>query len=239
MRQLLPAPLDDVDLYDALRPASDVVRLNMVASADGAVVDADGRSGSIGGDGDREVFRTLRAHADVIVAGAGTVRDEGYGPHRVAAHLRERRAADGRSAPAAVAVVSRSLDLDWEAPLFTEAVTPTIVLTCASADPSRQRRAASAGVLIVAGGDAVDPAAAIAALRAHGARSVLCEGGPSLNAAWLGAGVVDELCLTIAPALLGETGPRLAGDLGRRVDVGLRAIIADGDELYLRYAISR
>jgi riboflavin biosynthesis pyrimidine reductase len=243
MRQLLPPPPDpraDADPYSLYRTdAPGVVRINMVASADGVVVDADGSSGTIGGVGDRTVFRTLRALADVIVVGAATVRAEGYGPHRVTAELADRRAADGRTKPAAMAVVSRSLDLDWTAPLFTSAVTPTIVLTCAAADATRRRAAETAVDVVEVGGEAVEPARALAALRERGMASVLVEGGPSLNTAWFAAAVVDELCLTVSPALLGGAGPRLAGDLAHRIDLSLLTALVDDDELYLRYEVIR
>lgn len=236
MRQLLPAPADDVDLWEAYRPAApDLVRLNMVSSADGAVVDADGRSGSIGGPGDRAVFRILRAHADVVVVGAGTARTEGYGPHRMPEALARRRAAEGRDAPAAIAVVTRSLALDLDAPLFTEAATPTIVLTVAAADPARRRAAAAVATVIEVGERDVDPAVAVRALRDLGHRSLLVEGGPALNADLLAAGVVDELCVTLSPVLLGGDGPRLSGGLGRPVDLALRGALVQDGELYLRY----
>lgn len=240
MRQLLPQPDDDVDPYDAYRSdAAALVRMNMVTSADGGVVDADGRSGTIGGSGDRLIFRALRAHADAIVVGAGTARTEEYGPHRMPDELAARRAEDGRTTPAAIVVVTRSLDLDWAAPLFTAAVTPTVVVTVGSADLERRRRAEAAGVVIEAGEDDVDPTRAVTALRELGHRHLLIEGGPSLNALWLDAGVVEELCLTLAPALLGETGPRLAGELAERVDLTLLGLLHDDeDELYLRYQVS-
>ena len=54
------------------------VRMNFVQSADGAVT-LQGRSGPLGGDTDRAVMRVLRAMADVVIVGAGTVRVEEYG----------------------------------------------------------------------------------------------------------------------------------------------------------------
>jgi riboflavin-specific deaminase-like protein len=235
MRALLPDEAE-VDPWEAYRPpAEDHVRINMVASADGAIVDAEGRSGSIGGDGDR----TMRALSDVIVVGAGTVREEGYGPHRPPARLAERRRAEGRPEAAAIAVVSASLDLDPSARLFADAAVRTVVLTAGSADAARRRALDEVADVIVAGEESVDPATALAALRDRGHRRVLVEGGPTLNAAWLAAGVVDELCLTIAPLLLGEGGPRLAGDLADRVELDLDGVLAQGGELLLRYHVKR
>lgn len=242
MRQLLPTALATVDPYAAYRPAdprSDLVRIDMVASADGAIVDASGRSGALGGEGDREVFRTLRALADAIVVGAETVRSEGYGPHRMPARLASARAADGRPAPAPIVVVSASLDLHYDSPLFTDAVVPTIVVTTSAADPELLRRAESAGEVLVAGdGRRIEPDALVALLRRRGLRHLLVEGGPTLNSGLLEAGVVDELCVTVAPCLLGDTGPRLTGGLGLPVSLQLLALLEQDGELYARYAVA-
>ena len=244
MRQLLApsgeaAVPAEVDPYDAYRPArTSMLRLNMVASADGAATDERGRTADLGGGGDLLVFRALRAHADVILVGANTVRAEGYGPHRLTRALTRQRAADGRDAPAAIVVVTATLDLDFAAPLFTEAVTPTVVLTCAAAPAKRQASAAVAGRLLVAGDQRVDLARGIALLRSElGVKQVLCEGGPNVNGQLLAAGLVDELCLTVAPALLGGDGPRIVRGLRTRVSLGLIAAHECDGELFLRYEV--
>lgn len=240
VRQLLPHPAEDIDLYEAYRPDGPLVRLNMVMSADGAVTDSRGRAGGLGGAGDREVFRTLRAHADAIVVGAGTARTEGYGPHRLTAALAARRRADGRAAPAAIVVVSRSLLLDPAAPLFVAAETPTIVLTSRAADPERVRAVERVGRMLVAGDDEVDLPAGLAALcDAFGYAQILCEGGPLLNAGLLAHGLVDELCLTVGPLLAGDAGPRFARGLAATVDLTLTAAIEDDGELFLRYLVGK
>ena len=238
MRQLLPCPAE-ADPYDAYRPArTSMLRLNMVASADGAAIDERGGTGDLGGKGDLLVFRALRAHADAILVGAGTVRAEGYGPHRLTSAVAQRRRASGRVDPAVMVVVTATIDLDLAAPLFTEAVTPTVVLTCAAAPAERRKAAAAAGRLLVVGDERVDLARGIALLRSElGAGQVLCEGGPNLNSQLLAAGLVDELCLTVAPALLGGDGPRIVRGLSTRVSLGLIAACECDGELYLRYEV--
>ncbi len=236
MRQLLPFPAE-VDPYDAYRPeASPHVRINMVSSADGAIVDETGRSGGLGGPADREVFRVLRALADVIVVGAGTARGESYGPHRMPARLAERRAADGRPGPAPLAVVSASLNLDPATPLFAEAVARTIVLTVSAADRGRRAAMERVATVLEVGDQEVDPRAAVDALKELGHRHILVEGGPELNRSLIDAGVVDELCLTLAPMLVDGGGPRLAGAITGRQNLALRAALVEGNELFLRYA---
>jgi hypothetical protein len=129
MRQLFPSPVDPVDPADVYgdppragpggRPG---VRLNMIASVDGATTVA-GVSGGLGGGADHELFALLRSLADVVLVAAGTVRAEGYGPSRVP-----------------VAVVTRSCRLDWESPFFTAPVARPIVVTVAGAPPDALAR---------------------------------------------------------------------------------------------------
>src|SRR6478672_9828393 len=80
------------------------VRLNFVESADGAAT-LEGRSGPLGGEGDRELMQVLRAMADVIVVGAGTVRVEGYGGLRVDKQDRAWRREQGMPDHPALAIV--------------------------------------------------------------------------------------------------------------------------------------
>ncbi|MEO7555856.1 MAG: dihydrofolate reductase family protein [Acidimicrobiales bacterium] len=215
------------------------VLLNMVASVDGAT-SVDGVSGSLGGDADRAVFAAIRAVADVILVGAGTVRAEGYGAPRPSAAARAAREARGRPPAPRLAIVTSSVDLDPRAPLFADAepANHPFVVTALGALP--ERLAAIAAVtdeVIVAGDGRVDSAMALQELGHRGAQVVLCEGGPSLNGQLIAAGVVDEVCLTVAPVLASGDSARIArgpapvSPLGLRLD---RALEADGT-LWIRY----
>lgn len=241
MQQLLPDRARGVDAYEVYRPQdpqAPLLRVHMVASVDGAATDEHGRTGALGGETDTEIFRALRALADAILVGAGTVRTEGYGPHRLRADLRERRQADGRDRPAPIVVVSRSLDLDYAAPLFTEADVPTVVLTCEAAPADRRRQAERAGRVVVAGEEDVDLAAGLDRLRTDdGLAHVVCEGGPSLNVPLFAASLVDELCITLAPRLIGEA-PRILDHLDRPRDLHLMSLCEQDGELYARYAVT-
>jgi riboflavin-specific deaminase-like protein len=242
LQRLLPAPLAKVDPYDAYRPPhrGPLLRINMVASADGLVTDPKGRAGGLAGEADRRVFRVLRALADAILVGAGTVRAEGYGPHRLTPDLAERRRSEGRDGPAPIVVVSRSLDFDFEAPLFTEATARTIVLTCEASDLARRTAAARVAHVLVVGDRTVELAAAVGALGSElGLDHLVCEGGPTLNAPLLAAGLVDELCLTLSPAIMGTGGPAIVEALPAPVALTLHGLYEHHSELFVRYGPRR
>ncbi|MDZ7733711.1 MAG: dihydrofolate reductase family protein [Acidimicrobiia bacterium] len=131
------------------------ILVNMVASTDGATTIA-GRSGGLGGPADREVFRALRGVADVILVAAGTVRAERYGPPKVTDDVRARRETRGQSPVPRLAVVTREIDLDLGAPVFTESDPPPIVITGGGADRARRTEVARAGIDLVLAGTGVD-----------------------------------------------------------------------------------
>jgi riboflavin-specific deaminase-like protein len=241
MRQLLPFPADNVVPYDVYRPDEGrgrLLRLNMVASVDGNATDREGVTATLGGEGDQELFRTLRALAHGVLVGAGTVRVEGYGPHRLRADLAERRRRDGRPDPASIIVVSRSLDLDPGAAIFTEARTPTIVVTCGAAPAERRSTLATSARIIVAGDETVDFAVAFDELAdRYGIMHVLCEGGPTLNRALLNARLVDELCLTITPQMTGRPALSIVRPPAPVAQLELRGLCEQDGELYARYQV--
>jgi riboflavin biosynthesis pyrimidine reductase len=183
--------------------------VNMITSVDGGTA-VGGLSGPLQAPADKALFDALRAAADVVLVGAGTVRAEGYGPARPTPERRAARRARGQSEAPAIAVVSRSLDLDPAAALFTEAQTRSIVLTCEHADPDRLHALEAVAAIELCGLDRVEPQLALAALGERGADFVLCEGGPRLNGDLIAAAVVDEWCLTLSPLLDGGDSRRAA-----------------------------
>jgi riboflavin biosynthesis pyrimidine reductase len=212
MRRLLPTYADDVDLDEAYAyPAEGRwLRANMVSSLDGAI-NVDGRSGGLSSPADKHLFAVLRDLADVILVGAGTVRAEGYqAVKRSEARVAWRRERGLTDVPA-IAVVTRSLDLDADSPLFTDALEPTIVVTTEAALLSRGADFESNVETITTPGERVDLAAAIDVLAERGYRRQLCEGGPSLLGQVAAAGRLDELCLALSPQLVTGLTPGLLG----------------------------
>lgn len=223
MRQLLPVardPVDPAEVYADLPVAEGRagVRLNMIASADGATTLA-GVSGGLGGPADRAVFHALRALADVVLVAAGTVRAERYGP-----------------ADVPIAVVTRSCRLDWDSPFFTAQHARPIVVTVEAAPAAELAEAHEVADVIVAGERSVDLTVAVAELTGAGYGSVLAEGGPSLNGQLAQAGLLDELCLTVAPTLAGGTAKRIlaGGTPAGSGALRLHGLCEDDGFLFLR-----
>lgn len=212
----LDTPLGLADAYAyPERAAGPYLRANMVSSLDGASR-YDGKSAPLSSDGDMRIFGVLRALADVVLVGAETVRQEKYRPAKTRDAFAARRAADGQPPAPAIAVISRSLELDFTAPLFTDSAAPTLILTGAASSDARLAAAREAGaqVVIAGEGDGVDPARAIRELTALGFVRLLHEGGPRILAQFAAAGAVDELCLTVAPVIAGGDAPRIMNGPG-------------------------
>jgi riboflavin biosynthesis pyrimidine reductase len=155
------------------------------------------------------------------------------------AERRERRAARGLTPDPLAVLVSRRLAVDPDVPLLADPSSRVLVLTENEAE--LEGCAAQVGYLRPAAGQELDLAAMLARLRTeHGVRSVLCEGGPMLNASLLPAGLVDELFLAIAPALAGSSGAlSITGDaaLAEPVGLDLRWLLESEHQLFARYLL--
>lgn len=236
-----PTPLTGRELRAAYAvPAARQVRANLVHSADGGI-EVGGRSAPLSSPADRALLRLLRELSDVVLVGAGTVRREGYGPARLSADARERRAQEKRSEVPTIAIVSASLDLNLTSRLFTAASVRSVVVTPAASSLDRRATCARVADVIVAGDERVDLAAALDALAERGLHRVLCEGGPHLLRGLLDGGLVDELCLTTAPLLTGAGHGQLVPEpsLARPLPLELTHLLAEGGALFARWSLPR
>lgn len=243
VRQLWPERRAQVDLdavYGAARPeptGRPWVALNMVTSVDGATA-VDGASAGLSGEADRSIFHLLRSLADIVLVGAGTVRLEGYGPPAVPDAVQAVRTERGQAPVPRIAVVTRTLDLDFSSRLFTTAHEKPLIITAESLPAGRRAAAGNRARVITCGEDEVDLARALGELSELGARLVLCEGGPTLNGALIAAGLVDEMCITLAPLVVGGDSHRLsvAGDpLAAPEPMVLDHLLEDGGTLFFRW----
>lgn len=216
------------------------VRANMIASVDGGATSG-GKSGDLGGDGDRAVFNALREAADVIVVGAATARVENYSGVQFGPAQRGARQRRGQAEVPPIAVLTRSGVLDRDAKLFRHTeVAPLVLTSKAAVADTRTRVGDLAEVLDTSGSDpdSVDLRVALELLAGRGLVRVLTEGGPGILGLFTAADVLDELCLTVAPVLVGGSAARIVTGPGEvHTAMVLRHALSDADGyLFLRYA---
>ena len=216
------------------RGGEPTLRVNFITSIDGAVT-VDGKSGALGGPGDKQIFDMLRTTCDALITAAGTVRAEKYDALRLDEAGRAWRHANGLPEFPLMVVVSGSLDLDPGQLIFSDApVRPLVVTTSAARPPPRLGEVAE---ILPLGDRRIDLAAMVAELHRRGATQLLCEGGPKLFGSLVEADLVDEVCLTISPLLVGGTAGRIAaGGDGPARRLALRSVLSEDDMLFLRYA---
>jgi riboflavin biosynthesis pyrimidine reductase len=190
------------------------------------------------------MFALMRHAADVILVGAATVRVENYSGVQMPLAQRSARQQRGQAEVPPIAVVTRSGNLDADALFFTRTEVPPLILTSAdSFDETKQRLGAVSEVLNASGtqSDSVDNATALQLLAERGLFRVLTEGGPLLLSQLIADDLLDELCLTVAPILVGGQGRRIAAGAGE-VHTSMRpAHLLSDDQgyLYTRYVRTR
>lgn len=219
------------------------VRANFVSTLDGGAA-VEGKSGELGGAGDRALFGALRERCDVVLVGAGTVRTEDYSGVHLGAGQRRNRRTRGQSELPPIAIVTHSGNLDRDLKVFTRTeVRPLVITPESKAGAARDRLAAAADVVACSGKDpdAVDLSVAMAELASRGLLRVLTEGGPSLLGALIEERLLDELCLTLTPAVVGGQTSRIAQGAGDVLTPMRRAqLLGDSDGyLYARYVRDR
>ena len=235
-----PAPIDPVELIPralegVARSGRPYVVANFVSSADGRAT-VDGGSTGLGDDGDRQIFRALRGRADAVLVGTGTLEAEHYGAlarHPTVAAVRGRL---GLPPQPPLVTITRSGRVP-QIPLLADPESTLILYTGADVDPGD---VAATVVVERRPAQALSPSEVLADLAVtHGVRLLLCEGGPSLFGSLVAAGVCDELFLTLAPTLAGGDGPSISDRMQVPAprELELTWILAEGDSLYLRYAM--
>jgi riboflavin-specific deaminase-like protein len=221
-------------LADRAPPERPYLVVNMVSSLDGKAT-IDWRTKGLSTELDRQLFHHLRTQADCVMVGAGTVRIERYGRMAKADELRDKRESEGLARDPLAVVVSARLDLPADLPLLNEPEQRVLIATGSDAElPGLGEQVDYARV-----GD--DLPVLMARLRQdHGVRSVLCEGGPTLNSHLLAAGLVDELFLTLNPKLAGGAAALtiVAGrELVEPAELELVSVAEGEEDLFTRWRV--
>ena len=226
---------------------------NFVESLDGVVaVPGLPRSHAVIGDeseADRFVLALVRACADAVVVGSGTLRASLQGTWRIdrafppaAAVLAELRARRGRPEQPLVVVVTTGASLDPAHPVLESGA--LVLTTEAAAQDLRVALPEAAEVVAVNEGETVDLVRALDVLRDRGCPVVLTEAGPSTFGSLVASQLVDELFLTVSPILAGRAAAARLGLVEgvellpqTRVAGRLRSVRAHGSHLFLRYGL--
>lgn len=238
--RLWPDPAADLTLDAAMAgfaPAPvagrPVVAINMVTSIDGRA-QLDGTAEGLGSRADRRLMRLYRAAFDAVASGAGTLRAAGVWL-RVGDALAERRRKAGRP-PNPTGVVIAGTDPVPLAARWFAGDEPRI-LVVGRDHPIQDPPSGTA--LLRAPDERPAPAWVLDRLAERGIGSLLLEGGPHLNAAFLAAGLIDELYWTVGPRLHGTDAlPMIAPIPGHAASPRggrLVSVLRHDDELFLRY----
>jgi riboflavin biosynthesis pyrimidine reductase len=208
------------------------VLLNFVASVDGAI-EIDGKSSGLGDADDSALFKAMRAVADVVLVGAGTVRAENYHPVTLDPQRRDRRLEAGLDETPRLVIVSGRMHLSPEARVFSDPRHRPTVLTSSQANQERVD-----AVKAVADVHRIESLGAEAIIdHLHDSKVVLCEGGPSLAGQLVAAGLVDEFNLTVAPVLTGGDARRVTSGIPAEppIEMRLDRVLGGDKSLFLRY----
>jgi riboflavin biosynthesis pyrimidine reductase len=204
-----------------------------------------------GSEPDRFVMGVLRALADVVLIGAGTLAASPHGtwrPDRVypeaSAALAELRRALGKAEQPEVAIVTGRGSIDPSHPVLASGA---VVLTSTAGRERLHETLPSASTIVDLGSDTwLDPHRVVEALHARGHSLVLSEAGPHTFGGLVDAGLADELFLTISPLLAGDRGQASRLGLAEAADLmppgtreRLLGVRRHGDYLFLRYEVVR
>ncbi|HET7034974.1 MAG TPA: dihydrofolate reductase family protein [Thermomicrobiaceae bacterium] len=260
----LPLPPELAARYGELafpvRPDRPYVISNFVETLDGVVsLNVPGQEGGkeISGHDphDRMVMGLLRATVDAVVVGAGVLRASpthrwtpDYVFPRLADEFQRLRAALGKDEPPLNVIVTASGAIDPGLPVFRSDAAPALIVTTEAGQRRLAETNLAAHVSVAApdAGAMLAPATILAAIQqVRRCDRILSEAGPHLFGAFLAAGLVDELFLTLAPQIAGRdraaerpalvAGVRFAPEAPLWSD--LISVKRGDSHLFLRYAL--
>jgi len=248
-------PADLKHLYGRLGFPDPVVYSNFVSSLDGVVtLGSKPSAGSvISGKyaADRFVMGLLRACADAVVIGAGTLRATPghlWTPANVfptlATEFTALRSSLGRSAEPALVLLTASGELDFAHPALAKGA--IVITTSGGAKKVGDRLPPTCELVVMGKGGSLDLGKAIGELRNRGLDVLLCEGGPHVMGQLLEDGLLDEAFLTVSPVVAGRgREPRLGMVEGIELLPAngawskLLSARRHGDYLFLRYGFRK
>ena len=233
VRRLFPEAGRPIELQEAdarsrlaelyLLPGADTLRINLVASVDGSAAGGDDTSETLTNRADRKILGVIRRDSDVVLVGAASVRAEGYQLPR--------------TAPLAIVTSTGNLG-GHRLTVDPDRFTPLVLCPAAVAETARVGLPAAEIVVVPDIAGRMTAMDIVSILRARGLRRIVCEGGPSLAAQMLDAGLVDELCLSTSPTVGGVSLPMLGTSPISAHRLELAQLLADDTStIYARWRV--
>jgi 5-amino-6-(5-phosphoribosylamino)uracil reductase len=217
------------------------VLLSAATSVDGCLDDATGTRLILSNDADLDRVDEVRAGSDAIMVGAGTIRSDNPALLVRSQARRDARVARGLPpSPARVALTSTG-EIDPAARFFTAGDGARLVYAPGAVAGRARERLDGTGAEVIAAGDPLDLDAVLADLAARGVSRLMVEGGGTVLAQFLAAGLADELHLVIAPVFVGDrAAPHIWGTPGApHHRMHLAEVRPIGDVVLLRYLPGR
>jgi riboflavin-specific deaminase-like protein len=216
----------------------------MAMSLDGKITTYRREEISLGTEHDRRFMDELRAEADAVIVGSGTVKHDGYPILMRYKDLESKRIESGLPPHPINITLSRSLRIPSTRPFFRHADTEKIIFTTRAAPAARIKRFSKLAEVVVLPGRSLSPSAVLAQLQERKMKRVLMEGGGELHFAFVKEGVVDDIYITLTPRLIGGTeSPTVLDGKGflaaRHLRLELVSTRRVGDELFLKYSFVR
>lgn len=220
------------------------VAISMAASADGKITTHAREPVRFGSKDDRLQMDKLRAQADAVVVGAQTLRDDNPRLLVRSPEILAQRQKKAKAHQPVSVVVSRRAQIPTDRHFFTDDVPARIVVVPDNAPQAALATLPACCEIWHLGTDDVDIRLLLQRFEAHGLSHILVEGGADLAYAFLAAGVVDALYLTVTPYLFGgQSAPSLIAGAGWRMAdaprLTLQSVRQVGDEVFLRYRVLR
>jgi riboflavin-specific deaminase-like protein len=216
----------------------------MAMSVDGKITTYRREEIALGTEHDRRLMDELRAGANAVIVGSGTVKHDGYPILIRYEDLKEQRISRGLRPHPVNVTMSRELSLPANRPFFENADTEKIVFTTRSAPTSRVRRFSRFAEVVVMPRKTLSPRDVLEHLGKKGFTRVLLEGGGEVHFAFAKEGVVDDVYITLTPRLIGgAAAPTIMDGKGFLADKHLKLRLEKlnrvGDELFLKYTVVR
>ncbi len=262
----VPLPPELVALYGPLQfpahPGRPYVLGNFVSTLDGVVslnIPGQAGGGPISGfnQDDHLVMGLLRAMADAVLVGAGTLRAVSPRHRWTAAYIypglrgayEQLRRNLGKPGPPLNVIVTARGEIDLDRPLFQSGDVPVLLVTTTQGEQRLRAHRIPSSVQIAAvqhAGSLSAQAIIQAVCAVHSCQLLLIEGGPQLLGDFFAEQLLDELFLTLAPQVAGRdtfverpglvAGQQFAPE--HPIWGTLVSVKRGGSHLFLRYAFS-